>query len=93
MTPESIVVHGTIKPDGTLEVTEKVSLPPGPVEVTVKSASQKSEESSWAILQRIWADQKASGYVPRTREEIDADLNALRDEAEDELRARESGRG
>ena len=85
MSRESIVVPGTVKPDGTLEVTEKVGLPPGPVEVTVRSAKgAASGESVWAVLERIWAAQQARGFVPRSREEIDAELSAMRNEWDDD---------
>jgi hypothetical protein len=40
-----------------------------------------------AVLEQIWADQKARGHVPRTREEIDAEIQQLRDEAEEEMQA------
>jgi hypothetical protein len=35
MSTGPIVIEGTVKPDGTLEVAGKVSLPPGPVLVTI----------------------------------------------------------
>jgi hypothetical protein len=89
MNTESVVIFGTVKPDGTLEIANKVPLPPGPVEITVRTKPPAGTESSWDLLQRIWAEQKASGYVPRSREAIDAELNALRDEAEEELQTRE----
>jgi hypothetical protein len=89
MSEQSIVVQGMVLPDGRLEIADKVPLPPGPVEVMVRPKAPVGTESSWDLLQRIWAEQKASGYVPRSREEIDAELNALRDEAEEELQARE----
>jgi hypothetical protein len=41
------------------------------------------------MMQRIWADQKARGHVPRTKEEIDAEIIQLRAEAEEELQAAE----
>jgi hypothetical protein len=38
MSPAEIVVEGTLKPDGTLELDEKPSLPPGRVKVTLQPA-------------------------------------------------------
>jgi hypothetical protein len=88
MSRESIVVPGTVKPDGTLDVTQKVGLPPGPVEVTVRSAKvAASGESVWTVLDRIHAEQQARGYMPRTREEIDAQINEMRDEWEERQQA------
>jgi hypothetical protein len=77
-----------LKPDGTLELGAKPSLPAGPVRVTVESLSEPAQpERFWAMMQSIWSDLRASGHVPRSREQIDAELNALRDEAEEEMKA------
>jgi hypothetical protein len=82
METTSVTVHGVLKPDGTLELSQPVGLPPGPVEVTVQTAAPVREDT-WTVLQRIWAEQKAEGRQPRTVEEIDAGINELRDELEE----------
>jgi len=87
MTPSQNVVPGEVRPDGTLELGEKLTLSPGPVRVTVQHVAPESpKEDTWAVLERIWAEQKAKGVKPRTREEVDADINAMRDEWEDRMR-------
>jgi len=56
------------------------------------------------MMESIWVDQRASGGTPRAREEIGAEIEALRNVAEEEMqaaerlqeerrRAREQGRG
>jgi hypothetical protein len=84
MTTEGVVLRGTLKPDGTLELAGPVGLPPGPVEVRVTPApaERPAGESVWEVLDRIHAEQRARGFVGRTREEIDAEINAMRDEWE-----------
>jgi hypothetical protein len=82
MEPTSVTVHGILKPDGSLELSKPVGLPPGPVEVTVQCGAP-AREDTWTVLQRIWADQRAEGRQPRTAEEIDAEINQLRDELEE----------
>jgi hypothetical protein len=85
---KQFVVHGSIKSDGTLELDEKPTLPAGRVRVTVEPMIEAVRpERFWAMMQSIWADLQASGRSPRTREAIDAEINALRDEAEEELQA------
>ena len=37
MNPAEIVVQGRLNPDGTLELDQKLALPVGPVEVSVRS--------------------------------------------------------
>ncbi len=32
----------------------------------------------WGVLEQIWADRKKRGMQPRSTEEIDAELNAMR---------------
>jgi len=81
-----VVVHGTLRPDGTLELREKLDLPAGPVRVTVETVGQPVQpERFWSMMQAIWSNLRTSGRNPRTREQIDAEIDALRKEAEDEL--------
>jgi len=79
-----VVVQGAVKPDGTLEIHQPILLPAGPVEVRVKVAGQP-KESTWVVLERIWAESKALGLKARSAEEIDAEINAMRDESEAEM--------
>jgi hypothetical protein len=88
MSATGIVVEGRVRPDGTLEVSEKVNLPAGPVHVTVQPVDQLVQpDRFWGMMESIWADHRVCGRPARTREEIDAEIAALRDEAEDEMQA------
>jgi hypothetical protein len=80
-----MTVPGKLRPDGTLELEQALTLPPGPVEVTVRVVSPLREKT-WAVLERIWRESEALGLKPRTVDEIDAEINALRDESEEEVR-------
>ena len=88
MNTTAVVVEGRVQPDGRLEVTQKVKLPPGPVQVTVRPVAEPVQpDRFWKMMESIWADLLASGRPPRTREEIDAEIDALRSEAEEEMQA------
>jgi hypothetical protein len=87
MSATPIIVRGVVKDDGTLELAEKVNLPPGPVQVTVQPAPV---DEFLARMEKIRADLAASGYVPRTREQIDAEINEMRDEWEEQQLEREA---
>jgi hypothetical protein len=89
MSETQIVVEGALQSDGTLVLDEKPNLPPGRVRVTMQAMPEpiRPEDDSLVRLQKIWAAQDARGYVPRTREEVDAEINQLRDEAEEEMQA------
>ena len=41
MDTQQVMVHGWIRQDGSLEVDEKLNLPPGPVDVTVQPAAAR----------------------------------------------------
>ncbi len=87
MNATNLTTTGTIKPDGTLELDGKTNLPPGRVRVTLTVVPESSEpkEDVWTVLERIWEERKARGMPARTREEIDAEINALRDELEERM--------
>lgn len=88
MTPTHLVVEGTLNADGTLVLDTKLALPPGRVQLIVQPLPElPKDDPFWQRMQEIWAAQKARGQVPRTKEEIDAEINALRDEAEEEMQA------
>jgi cell division septum initiation protein DivIVA len=90
MGQETLEVQGTVQPDGSLVLDEKLNLPAGRVRVTVqtrKEAEKFDPARFLAMMERIWEDQKARGHVPRSREEIDAEISQLRDEAEEEMQA------
>lgn len=81
-----VTVEGIVKPDGTLEVAEKVNLPAGKVQVTLIPLSPPPENDPfWQRMQAIWADQRARGHVPRTVEEVESRRQILRREMEDEI--------
>jgi hypothetical protein len=86
MSATHVVVEGTIKPDGTLELDSKLELPPGRVQLIVQPLPElPKDDPFWQTMEGIWAAQKARGHVPRTKEQIDAEVRAMRDDAEAEL--------
>lgn len=82
MTADTVVVQGTLNSDGRLDLSGRITLPPGPVEVTVRAVARAEREDLNALLARIRTEQRASGHRPRTAEEIDADIRQMRDEWE-----------
>jgi hypothetical protein len=85
MNAEPTTVLGTLKPDGALELDEKLNLPAGRVRVTVEpfAAPAATEDPFMARMEAIWAGQKARGHTPRTAEEVETQRRALRDEFEE----------
>ena len=89
MTTNAIEVQGTLREDGTLVLDDKPNLPPGRVKVTVEPVPDLTQTDVWQVLERIWAGQRARGHIPRTREQIDAELEAAHQEDEERMRALE----
>lgn len=84
MSEESVVIQGTVLPDGTLRLSDPLRLPPGPVEVVVRSVTPKRGETLTAVMAKIDAERTSwPDYVPRTAEEIDASIREMRDEWEE----------
>lgn len=74
-------IQGILKPDGTIELQERPALAPGPVRVTLE-AQPVQQRDPWKTLQRIWNERNVLGLQPRSAEEIDAEIDAMRDEWE-----------
>ncbi len=85
MSATAIVLEGTVKPDGTLELDEKLNLPAGRVKVTVQAGYDRANDPFFQRMEVIWAALREAGHVPRTKEAIDAEINELRDDAEEEM--------
>ncbi len=70
-----VVVEGTLRPDGSLEVTQKLALPPGRVRITVEllAPSDSSPADLIEILDLIRRRQAERSYSGRTLEEMQAD--------------------
>jgi hypothetical protein len=71
-----------VKSDGTLQLDERLTLPPGRVQVTVQPAAPAVKGNVRTVLERIWADRQTRNAVRRTREEIDSSIQSTREEWE-----------
>jgi hypothetical protein len=77
----AVVLRGVLTADGKLELEGQPDLPPGRVRVTLEPVPAPGPQPSLAeALDEIHRTLEASGYRPRSREEVDADLRALREE-------------
>src|SRR5947209_7448603 len=80
-----VEIEGTLREDGTLVLDQKPALPPGRVKVRVEPSVDITKTDIWQVIEQIWAGQRARGAVPCTREEIDAELEAARNEDEERM--------
>jgi hypothetical protein len=89
MTTNTNVIQGTLREDGTLLLDQMPDLPPGRVKVTLEPAADLTQTDVWQVVERIWAGQSARGHVPRSPQEIDAELAASRQEDEERMQSLE----
>ena len=75
-----VIVRGTLKPDGSLELDSPPNLPAGPVEVVVRSLTSPDpgNEDWWQYLQRVRAELEVAGGPSRTAEAIDRERQDFR---------------
>jgi hypothetical protein len=86
MSLEEIIVQGTLKPDGTLELDQRPNLPPGRVSVVLRSLPQlPANDPFFAMLQEIWDARARAGLTPRSVAEVEAQRQRLRDESAEEV--------
>jgi len=78
--------HGIIRPDGTLEVAQKLAVPPGPVKVRVESmaAPPMPQETMVEFVQRTQRELEAAGHKFMSDEEVTAWIEKLREGSDDD---------
>lgn len=82
MSAAQVVVEGVLKPDGSLEVTEKFGLPPGRVRVTVEVFNEPipAGENWFEYLEQARSERELAGAEFRAKEEIDAEIDSIRND-------------
>jgi hypothetical protein len=83
---QPMVVSGWVGDDGALHVGARVGLPPGPVNITVEPVNTAAREDTRQALKAIWKERKARGAAARSKEEIDAEVDSMRNEDEQRMR-------
>jgi hypothetical protein len=76
---------GVLHPDGRLELSGKLTVPPGRVRVIVESLEpqQGAAEDLVTFVRGTRRELEAAGHRFRTQAEIDSELNELRSEWDD----------
>ena len=76
-------IEGTLKPDGTLELDQRPSLPPGRVRVLLRQEAESatpSTETWWECIQRLRRELEDSGSRFMNDEEVTAHIEWLRED-------------
>jgi hypothetical protein len=79
MSAASIVVDGTVKPDGTLELDQLVKLPAGRVRITIQPVPERTQgQDWWQNLQAARAVLERRGTGFRSQDAIEAEREDFR---------------
>ena len=89
MSHPAIVVQGIVTAEGTLELAERLNVTAGRVQVVIQPLLDVPGDTFLQRMETIWAGQRVRGHVPRTREQIDAELRDLRQDGLAEIEATE----
>lgn len=86
MTTNAVELQGTLREDGTLLLDNRPDLPPGRVRIVLQplTVSKSEAKDIIEVLKEIHAEQARRGYVPRSVEDINAEIAESRDEGERE---------
>jgi hypothetical protein len=82
MAATSLEVLGTVRPDGTLELDERLNVSPGRVKVRVESVDQLAQPSENLVefVQRLRREMEAAGSHFMNDDEVTAWVEELRSE-------------
>ncbi len=80
MSLSEVVIEGTLKPDGTLELDQKPSLAPGRVTVVLRQEAEPipPKEDWWQYMQRTRRELEAMNYPTMTEHEVQSHIEWLR---------------
>ncbi|SRR5579885_818648 len=89
MSLNEVIIEGTLKPDGTLELDRKPSLSPGRVLVIVQPVptNPPNQRRLADVIDEIQRDQQARGFQGRSAEEIEAGLREGEEEYERKMQS------
>jgi hypothetical protein len=76
MSQSEVVVAGTLKPDGTLELDQRPNLAPGRVTIVLRPAPA---EDWWQFMQRARRELEATGSPFMDEKEIQTQVEWLRE--------------
>jgi hypothetical protein len=89
MNTSEVVIDGTLKDDGTVELDQKPSLPPGRVKVILQATPSGAATNRGLadVIDDIRKDQEARRFYGRSAEEIEAGLREGEEDYERKMQA------
>ena len=86
MSATHVVVEGTLRADGSLELDGKLNLPPGRVQLIVQPLPElPKDDPFWQMMRQIWAARTVAELAPRGTEDVEGQRRSLREEVDEEI--------
>jgi hypothetical protein len=85
MSTDTVVIQGIVRPDGTLQLEEKIPFPAGRVSVTLQPIPYSEETDPLFLMLRRIREIRERGGVKPDAEAAQAALRRLRDDAAEEV--------
>lgn len=79
MSVQEIVVQGTLKPDGTLELDHKPNLAPGRVTVVLRQEGEAAQGDWWRSMQDARKKMEEAGCHFMDEKELQAHIDWMRE--------------
>ncbi len=80
MNATHVVLEGTLRADGSLELDCKVNLPPGRVQLIVQPLPElPNDDRFWQTMRQIWSARAETELVPHSMEAIEKQRREMRD--------------
>lgn len=92
MSTGEVEAAGTLAADGTIQLDQKPNLAPGRVIVVLRRERQTANgqppgDAFFQLMDRIWAGQKARGFIARAADDVENEHRRLQADAEEEIEA------
>jgi hypothetical protein len=86
MAATMVEIFGTVHTDGTLELSQKLTVPPGRVKVRVESveAPAKPHETLVQFVERSRREMEAGGHKFMNDDEVTAYVEEMRNDSDDD---------
>lgn len=78
--PQTFVTTGTLSGGKLVQLDEALPVAGGKVKITVEVVEPAAEKPTFQeVMEKIWEAQRQRGHVPRSAEEIDAQIREERE--------------
>jgi hypothetical protein len=86
-------ITATLDSNGQLQLSHPPQLPPGPVQVTIRTVATKARRGLVDVIREIAAEQRSRGFTGRSAADLRAEDDVLQEEDAERDRELDAARG